>query len=1059
MFKSIRYTFAFLFCLTVLACLLPAAYADGFSELQAAIENGVESYTLGTDTLIPADAHVDAEDMELIVPDDTTLTVKGFLRAQNLEIRQGGFVYVDGGHLDCPWGLTPDGMLSIKNDWVDTSLFSKDEIYDAVRAGRVSYSGDAGITLHWFLTNPNRLSQALDMAAEVMAEHDHAHTRASVEIDGEMRIDTGAAALSVADGVTFQLNGVQSDNDRRELNVGDLNIQSGGRVVIEDNAVLEVSGRLTPNGQVVIGEGSELFITDRDEALVYSPDVVRKGASSHIVVHYYPDDEIELRRMFCGEAGLFDGAENLPDYAHGNIHVLFGWEPSFDVLSAKTDFHFHAAVTILNSRRFSLDNLYVDSPLTVEGTLSVGNLHAWSDSELVFAQSSTVTVQQSFEMQGSLWVSRGMDASDFGLDPDELTVLSSDDNGTLYVNADTGSELREAFLAACEQDYAEPAFFFVPEGNMINLLNQSVSIPENLTVFAIGSGFRLFSTAFHVRGELICSNFIMGDRSSLSIWEGRSMYVERNFQIGSGRLDLDGELSIEHDAFNPATLVWQQNYFPGQNALLDVSFRMLDEQAVLDELNAPVQPFGNFRRSIWVCFPWTLTDSVTIPAQLRLCVSHDGEEQGSLMIPEGQTLTISESGELYARGSVNGEAVLQVNGSLVNNGQIHLGEPGREADIALGSNGSYSGDGRITRGGMPYDPTREQTAYAALMAACERTYTEPTNYDIEGTHHFIIPAGEELFIPENLSILALDSAFTVADTASLTICGGGELIAGALDSWGSTEVNGSLHLENSCLIHGAPVVVNGEIVMTLDAWVSLMESVGNFDPEDAAQSFSFGPDGLTDIWYDATDPQNVADTLDFPMFHIPHIRETVCLTFPWTLDHDRTLDPDRRLLLHYGGDATGMLTIPEGLTLTIPEGSELFPRGAGENGEAIVKVAGLLINDGTITFQYTRAGLADAELMDGGIYAGRGTVTRGGEPYTIRNDLQNAQIVLPAELKTLEAEALADGDFLSVYIPEGVTTIASDAFGDKDRLIVFGVPGSEADSFAQRKSFLFACVA
>ena len=112
-----------------------------------------------------------------------------------------------------------------------------------------------------------------------------------------------------------------------------------------------------------------------------------------------------------------------------------------------------------------------------------------------------------------------------------------------------------------------------------------------------------------------------------------------------------------------------------------------------------------------------------------------------------------------------------------------------------------------------------------------------------------------------------------------------------------------------------------------------------------------------------------------------------------------------------------MLIIPEGMTLTIPEGSELFARGAGENGEAIVKIAGLLINNGVFTLQYTRAGLADAELIDGGIYTGRGTVTRGGEPYAILNDPQNAQVVLPADLGMLESEALAGGDFFSVYIP------------------------------------------
>ena len=200
------------------------------------------------------------------------------------------------------------------------------------------------------------------------------------------------------------------------------------------------------------------------------------------------------------------------------------------------------------------------------------------------------------------------------------------------------------------------------------------------------------------------------------------MYVERNFQLGSNcHLDLEGELSVEHDAFDPSELVWNENFFPGENSLLDVSFNMPNEQAVLAELGAQVQPFGNFRRSIWVHFPWELTDDVTVPAQVRLCVPHDGNYQGSLTIPAGRTLTISAGGELYARGSVNGEAVIQVNGSLVNNGLINLGDPGREADIALVGPGSYSGSGSITRGGRPYDLVEEQAAYADLTALRGRT--------------------------------------------------------------------------------------------------------------------------------------------------------------------------------------------------------------------------------------------------------------------------------------------------------------------------------------------------
>ena len=923
MFKRIQYTFAFFLCLTMLICLLPAAYADGLSDLQAAIPGGAESYTLTESLTIPAGLELGEIQTTLIVPNGITLTIAG---------------------------------------------------------------GDSG-------------------------------------------------------------------SGRRELSVGDLDIQSGGRAVIEDNALLEVKGRLTLNGQLTIGEHSELYITDQDEALVSSSNI-RKGNSSHIVVHYYPDDDSELYTMFVS-------AEALPAYAHGNIHVRFDWEIGSDFNSGKTDFHFHAPVTIVSS--FSLGNLYVDGPLTVNGTLSVGNLHAWSGSELVFTDQSTVTVSESFDLQGSLWIPDTIDLSDLSdlcLDPGKLAVLSYDDGGCLYVNADAGSELRNAFLSACDKLYAEPATFVIPEGNIINLLYTPVNIPGNLTVFAIGSGFRISDAPFSVEGELICSRFTMmtregTDSQSLMIPEGGSMYVERNFQLGSNcRLKLDGELSVEHDAFDPNALVHGENFFPGQNSLLDVSFNMLNEQAVLDELNAQVQPFGNFRRSIWVHFPWTLTNDVTVPAQVRLCVPHDGNYQGSLTIPAGKTLPINEGGEMLARGSVNGEAVIQVNGSLVNNGAIDLGDPGREADIALGPNGSYSGSGSITRGGAPYYMS-DDDAWNALVAACEQTYTEMTNFDIGGEYSFVIPAGEGLFIPENLSVRALDSSFVVSDTASLIIRGGGELHVGGLDSQGFTDAEGYLAVGKTLNVGENQIEVTGTMELTLDSWVELMFAMEAESPDDVAAKFSFGADGLLDIWYDMTDSQNVAESLNFEMFHIPHIRETLCLNFPWTLDQDRTLDVDRSLFVHYGDGADGMLIIPEGMTLTIPEGSELTVRSAGLNGEAAVLVMGVLINNGSIDL----TGAADLALVNGGVYSGGGTVRAAGAPCVIRNDPANADIRLPAGLETLESEALADGDFFSVYIPAGTASIATDAFGGKEALIVYGVPGSEAENFAHSKSFLFAPVA
>jgi hypothetical protein len=76
----------------------------------------------------------------------------------------------------------------------------------------------------------------------------------------------------------------------------------------------------------------------------------------------------------------------------------------------------------------------------------------------------------------------------------------------------------------------------------------------------------------------------------------------------------------------------------------------------------------------------------------------------------------------------------------------------------------------------------------------------------------------------------------------------------------------------------------------------------------------------------------------------------------------------------------------------------------------------------------------------------------------IWNDTRNAMLLLPSGLTAIESEALANGGFFSVYIPSGAKSIAPDLFGGADRMIVFGEPGSEAESFANSKGFLFAHV-
>ena len=66
------------------------------------------------------------------------------------------------------------------------------------------------------------------------------------------------------------------------------------------------------------------------------------------------------------------------------------------------------------------------------------------------------------------------------------------------------------------------------------------------------------------------------------------------------------------------------------------------------------------------------------------------------------------------------------------------------------------------------------------------------------------------------------------------------------------------------------------------------------------------------------------------------------------------------------------------------------------------------------------------------------------------------EMILPAALNIIESEAFAGGSYNCVYIAAGVNSIEFEAFGDKIGLKVHGKYGSQAETFAVEKVFLFA---
>ena len=139
-----------------------------------------------------------------------------------------------------------------------------------------------------------------------------------------------------------------------------------------------------------------------------------------------------------------------------------------------------------------------------------------------------------------------------------------------------------------------------------------LTIPADATIYGIGNdniGIAITVPAgktLTVNGTLIADKLY--DNGTVTVGASGFLYVQHDFSLGdTGKISLGGTLSVEHDAFDPTELVWQENFFQEQGSLLDVSFNVFTEEALRGYLSDGTPTWGSgFRRSFWMCAPWTL---------------------------------------------------------------------------------------------------------------------------------------------------------------------------------------------------------------------------------------------------------------------------------------------------------------------------------------------------------------------------------------------------------------------------------------------------------------------
>ena len=241
-------------------------------------------------------------------------------------------------------------------------------------------------------------------------------------------------------------------------------------------------------------------------------------------------------------------------------------------------------------------------------------------------------------------------------------------------------------------------------------------------------------------------------------------------------------------------------------------------------------------------------------------------------------------------------------------------------------------------------------AYALLKAACAKTYDSPTEYRTDDAYDFIIT--DELVIPKNLSVRAVDSSFTVAPTGRLVIDDNATLGGlRVLDIQGRADLHGRFVTMQQFLIGSNIIDVNCTIEIPYENWDSAFLAKMNAGEraklvlDQYAGSISELKAALVPVEYD-----------------LPNSNRVIHTDFEGILDGNNTIYGKDVLALGNGAK----LTIPQGSSLTLLSGNSLtVPK------DSTLSVAGRLINGGEI-----RIGRPDAPggsvSFNGGSYSGEG---------------------------------------------------------------------------------------
>ena len=1160
MSKHIRKILPLLLCLLLMACLLPAAYADGELKLtwpskvvvpptrqDISVRHMVGDYEINQDGIL--DLLFDGYTISCFYDED------GLFSGGNihwLPNNESGVYYN-------AW--TPDGDLSAVDSYMGSYALSSvgsdlyrtcDYFFDLDgNVTEVRFLDEDGTDYHW---KPAYNGQP----AEGWFYYDQKNNfeKVYVDLDKEMRTDeipgyaiqiTNETAKfwveealpqeTSVDGLLAAIANNETEyvlNDADEI-TGTLVIPEGFRLQVNKMLLVNGTGHLTNNGVINLGTSGVLHIGGVFQGNPGSRIEVLNADLANI----RPRVIIEKGGKFNGMGGVAISKALLEDYNSGGVDRsqiidvpdMGEWseieaEDAVGYFPGK-DIDPDIFLSMCESGRFSQIRLRGTGDLTLTDNLPIPEgfiLKVRNDSRLIVPEGMILGVDGEIEISegGEIYVAGKLETK-----PHE-GAISMYEGGMLCVTGEFNNNNFVMFGKSKLNDKVAPKLIIE---NGASYKDGGLRVRQNLDVNAVVQGIDMSDYCRHVDHRYPENVYYPG---SMLNFEGMfpvgGKYIERLEVHGLDTYTLSG--SVEIPVFDDGTAATVDM---SETKLVIPNGKTLHVRGELHVKDLVVENGGGLllheNGTVAVAGELNNSSAVVVMDNSVLNVSGEMVNRDALRVEGNSSVTVSGKLTNNATIGMGDNAQIAVSGEFVNNRLINLRSwNGTRPLITIGAQGKYeehggfdvltqfdyesaisaidlsdycrlvyvtSDNNRVTRLFPGRDLSFDPNGFKQMCQKGDTVYLEIRGRD---TFRFesdvtipnvmeVVANDVDLVIPAGVNV-KLKGHMILRNSAALDLKG--KLSEGTLGLDEGTAVNLTGQLDVDELRLDGQITVGSGATLDEAKLIELANGRpnGGVTVADASAKAYIRSDGLSEALMPAWITLQGDETTARVYYHAKSDTDFTNMTagignLPASLAGALTIEYPATIRgnvdfpgteLRVAGQKGGSLTVAEGAVL---RASNVNIKSANVTISGTFIAAPSYRHSGSLTLNADNGVNSTLTVTKTGILGGyqctvevpKGIETAScvfgfnpgqmkdvSHPYRPNYQIYLivAEMSLPSGLRTIESEAFAGGSFNSVYIPNSVTSIAFDAFGDRTDLKVYGEYGTAAETFAHDHSFPFA---